>query len=125
MPLMKVRNQDNNAWHTVDYLNFQRIGIGEITLSSDNNKIHTNTDETIAYESYVEDKIDTCMPKLLITNTKMSSTDQGKTPLTSPKGQEGQLLLEHRTLTDKNNGVFHILNYWNGTSWIPLNNIWG
>ena len=125
MPLMKVRNQDNNAWHIVDYLNFQRIGIGEITLSNNNNKIQTNTNETIAYESYVNDKIDTCMPKLLVTSTKMNSTDQGKTPLTSPEGQEGQLLLEHRTLTDKNNEVFHVLNYWNGTSWIPLNNIWG
>lgn len=75
MPLMKVRNQDNNAWHTVDYLNFQRIGIGEITLSNNNNKIYTNTNEVIAYESYVENKINTCMPKLLITSTKMDSAD--------------------------------------------------
>ena len=26
---------------------------------------------------------------------------------------------------DKNNEEFHILNYWNGTRWVPLNNIWG
>lgn len=125
MPLMKVRNQDNNAWHTVNYLNFQRIGIGEITLSSDDGKkINTNTNEIIAYESYVKNNISACMPKLLTAETNMSSTSQKNFSLTTPKGQDGQFLLEHRTLSDKNE-IFHILNYWNGSKWVPLNNIWG
>ena len=34
-------------------------------------------------------------------------------------------LLEHRTLTDKNNETFHLLHFWDGEKWISLNNIWG
>jgi hypothetical protein len=65
------------------------------------------------------------MPKLLETKTSSTEANQKNINITNVPGQEGALLIEHRTLTDKNNEEFHILNYWNGTRWVPLNNIWG
>ena len=40
MPLMKVRNQDNNAWHTVDYLNSFAGMIKNITANYDATKMN-------------------------------------------------------------------------------------
>lgn len=148
MPLMKVRREDDTGWYTVDHLNFNYIGLGinePITLVSKKdekaastkiNKIYVyngkddypysgTPKEEILYKSTMEEELKAnCMPKLLETNT--TSTVAGQKDINiGIKGQEGQLLLEHRMLTDKNNEIFHVLNYYNGTSWIPLNNIWG
>lgn len=152
MPLMKVRKEDDTGWYTVDHLNFNYIGLGinePITLVSKKdekeestkiNKIYVyngkddypysgTPKEEILYKSTMEKELKAnWMPKLLETNTKSTVAEQKNINITDSKvypGVSGTLLLEHRELTDKNNEVFHILNYWNGSRWIPLNNIWG
>ena len=150
MPLMKVRREDDTGWYTVDHLNFNYIGLGinePITLVSKKNEeeptrinkiyVYNGKDdypyngapkEELLYKSTMEKELNAnWMPKLLETNTTSTVAGQKNINI-DPKvypGVSGVLLLEHRTLTDKNNEVFHILNYWNGSRWIPLNNIWG
>ena len=149
MPLMKVRREDDTGWYTVDHLNFNYIGLGinePITLVSKKNeeeptrinKIYVyngkddypysgTPEEELLYKSTMEEELKAnWMPKLLETATATTEAEQKNINITNIKGQKGVLLLEHRTLTDKNE-TFHILNYWDDTSkkWIPLNNIWG
>lgn len=151
MPLMKVRREDDTGWYTVDHLNFNYIGLGinePITLVSKKNeeeptrinKIYVydgkndypyngTPKEELLYKSTMEKELKAnWMPKLLEINTTSTVAEQKNINITDSKvypGTSGVLLLEHRTLTDKNNEVFHILNYWDGSHWIPLNNIWG
>jgi hypothetical protein len=148
MPLMKVRREDDTGWYTVDHLNFNYIGLGinkPITLVQSNNqaknlnKIYVyngedypydidNPKEELLYKSTMEEELKAKMPKLLEANTESTVAEQKNINI-DPKGYPGApgtLLLEHRTLTDKDE-TFHILNYWDDVSkkWIPLNNIWG
>lgn len=151
MPLMKVRREDDTGWYTVDHLNFNYIGLGinePITLVSkkdkekpmETNKIYVydgkddypyngTPKEEILYKSTMEKELKAnWMPKLLEINTKSTVAEQKNINITDSEvcpGTSGVLLLEHRMLTDKNNEVFHVLNYWDGSRWIPLNNIWG
>lgn len=134
MPLMKVRREDDTGWYTVDHLNFNQIGIGinePITLSKNKEKIkaiYNNKEETIAYESYVNNKISEKLNEYIPfyeTNTSMKSDEQKNFKVSFDRDDSNKMfLLEHRKLTDKNE-TFHILNYWNDSEWIPLNNIWG
>lgn len=153
MPLMKVRKEDDTGWYTVDHLNFNYLGLGidePITLVSkenkdDSNRINKiyvydgkndypydgNAKEEIMYKSSTEKLLaDGWMPQIKEIETSMKSNEQ-KTQASiivnnnAPKGTiKNGFLLEHRTLTDKNE-TFHILHYWNNSNWIPLNNIWG
>ena len=148
MPLMKVRREDDTGWYTVDHLNFNYIGLGinePITLVQSNNKaenlnkiyVYNGKDdypydgtpkEELLYKSTMEEELKAnWMPKLLEANTESTEAEQKNINITEPVGQKNTLLLEHRKLTDKNDEIFHILNYWDDTNkkWIPLNNIWG
>lgn len=154
MPLMKVRKEDDTGWYTVDHLNFNYLGLGinePITLVSKENKDDSNrinkiyvydgkndypyngdAREEIMYKSSTEKLLtDGWMPQIKEIKTQMNSKQQ-KTQASiivnnsAPKGTiKNSLLLEHRTLEDKNYEEFHILHYWDGSSWVPLNNIWG
>ena len=157
MPLMKVRNQANDGWHTVDHLNFEYISLGRtnsITLKQEPNSAMSNnnlnkiyvysdpyasnpTKEEIMYKSSTEKLINDTIsvingniPTVLEVSTSMSSGEQlnkaySTVNNSAPKGSDkNRFLIEHRTLTDKNE-TFHILQYWNGTAWVSLNNIWG
>lgn len=135
MPLMKVRREDDTGWYTVDHLNFNQIGIGinePITLSKNKEKIKAicnNKEETIAYESYVNNKIGEKLNEYIPfykINTSMYSNEQKDFKVSYNRDDSNKMfLLERRTLKDKNNETFHILNYWDGFKWVPLNNIWG
>lgn len=148
MPLMKVRREDDTGWYTVDHLNFNYIGLGinePITLVQSNNKAENlnkiyvydgkndypyngTPKEELLYKSTMEEELKAnWMPKLLEANTESTEAEQKNINITEPVGQKNTLLLEHRKLTDKNDEIFHILNYWDDTNkkWIPLNNIWG
>lgn len=145
MPLMKVRKEDDTGWYTVDHLNFNYIGLNlsePIVLVPKKNenqisKIYVydgknnqppydgEVYEEIVYKSNMNKALEAKMPKLLEAKTSSTEANQKNINITNIPGQEGALLIEHRTLTDKGNEEFHILNYWNGVRWVPLNNIWG
>ena len=94
MPLMKVRNEANDAWHTVDHLNFECLGIGlnnavvikkgtEVTTDG-LNKIYAYENpykeesivEEIMYKSSTEELLKAgWMPKPKEFNTAMKSSE--------------------------------------------------
>ena len=148
MPLMKVRNEANDAWHTVDHLNFECLGIGlneavvikkgADTAKSGLNKIYAYDNpydenpvvEEIMYKSSTQKLIEENATVKEI-NTEMNSDEQKakydelvNTATNKERKPTNVFLIEHRKLTDKNE-TFHVLHFWNGEKWIPLNNIWG
>lgn len=153
MPLMKVRNQDNDAWYIVEHLNFEHLGLGisnPIILEQANgtsnnssvnrlNKIYVrsstnnNIYEEIMYKTTTEDMVKKALPVVYEISTEMESKQQQNysnyvNTTNGPKGSSlNRFLIEHRKLTDKNNEIFNIIHYWDITAnkWIALNNIWG
>ena len=153
MPLMKVRKEDDTGWYTVDHLNFNYIGLGinePITLVSKENETDSNRinkiyvydgkndypydgepKEEIMYKSSTEKLLtDGWMPQLKEISTTMEPSEQKDNAFTivnntAPAGSiKNSFLLEHRKLNGKDE-TFHILHYWDGSNWVPLNNIWG
>lgn len=97
-----------------------------------------NAKEEIMYKSSTEKLlVDGWMPKYNEIFTEMTTVQQknqaedivnnkfnNDNTIKDKNLAKKTFLLEHRTLTDKNE-TFHILHYWNDSKWIPLNNIWG
>ena len=135
MGVLKIKTSEN-TWKTIDNLNLislqvdesilKKVQVDELYLKkSDDSYDNVNTViENAAVDVYIECSTNGGDPATVNawfnTNYPAQNND-GTDNKARAKAIKG-FLIEHRTI---DNTTYHLPYYWNGSSWAPLNAIWG
>lgn len=130
MGVLKIKTGEN-IWETIDSLNLTSLKINNQNIEEKIQNIADNAAVSIYIEVYSKQFTSADGETYLIYKS-------GATPSTKTDGFESitdwfaklennektkkGFLIEHRTTGE---GIYHLPYYWNGSSWVLLNAIWG
>ena len=131
MGVLKIKTS-KDTWETINNLILDNLSLKTGVDENGNSKYEqvNNVIENAAVDVYIHVNSDSTN----YTSTDPEVTDAGLTlmdwfnkayPTTEPKARNKAtkgFLIEHRT-TDED--IYHLPYYWNGSTWVLLNAIWG
>lgn len=130
MGVLKIKTGINengeDIWKTIDNLYLENLKLDSLLLKKSDNSYDNvnNVIENAAVDVYIECSTNGGSPTTVNTwfNTNYPiKNNDGTDNKARAKAIKG-LLIEHRTVGST---IYHLPYYWNGSSWVLLNAIWG